>query len=697
MSNKLLINDFSLPKFSTIIYSNILPAVQAAIENCNKTVENVLYKKNCKFNWHNLCQPIADSDNNLSSILSIISHLNAVKNCKELREVYEKSLKLISKYITCVGHNKELYKAYINLRDSEYYYKLSVPKKKYIDNVLRDFKLSGIGLSEKKQKIYGYIVARLSKLSIIYSNNVLDSTIGWSKLIIDKNELSGIPDNALTAASDKAKVCGQDGWLLTLDIQSYFYIITYCNNAYIRKELYIAYITRASNKGPNSGKWDNGPIMEEILLLRYKLSKLLGFNNYANKSLSTKMANNPKKVIKFLNYLVKFTIPKGKKDLKILKNFAKLNFGIDTLYPWDIYFYSEKQKKHIFDINYEKLSQYFPEHKVVSGLFMILNRIYGITIKNRKKYVETWHNDVQFFDVFDEIGELRGSFYLDLYIRDNKRSGAWMDEFKSMMRKSNGVLQKPVVYITCNFQRPINGKPALFTHNDVITLFHEFGHSMHHIMTCIDTPGVSGISGVPLDAVELPSQFMENYCWQPEALKLISCHYKTGEPISKKILKKLLKLKNYQVSLFILRQLELSIFDLCLHYKYKPKNRDNVLKNLSKVQKKVKLLPIIECNCFPHSFSHIFDGCYAAGYYSYIWAEVLAADVWSRFEEDGIFNYETGKEFINKILSIGGSEDPMVLFSRFRGRKPNLDIMLRNYGIIPKKDISTYYTYNVEE
>jgi len=687
MSNTLIINDFSLPKFSNINYSNIFNSLQEAIDNCNKTIENVIYKNNCKFNWNNLCQPIADSDNNLSSIFSIISHLNAVKNCKELRKVYEKSFKLIYKYRTFVGHNKELYKAYINIRDSDYYYQLSVPKKKYIDNVLRDFKFSGIGLSEKKQKIYGYIVARLSKLSIIYSNNVLDSTIGWSKLIIDKNELSGMPDNALEAARDKAKICGKDGWLLTLDIQSYFYVMNYCNNSSIRKELYIAYITRASNKGPNAGKWDNGKIIEEILLLRYKLSKILGFDNYANKSLSKKMANNPKKVIKFLNYLVKFTISKGKKDLKILKNFTKLNFGIENIYPWDIYFYSEKQKNNIFDINYEKLIQYFPENKVVSGLFIILNRIYGITIKNRTKYVDTWHPDVQFFDVFDEIGELRGSFYIDLYIRDNKRSGAWMDEFKSMMIKSNGVLQKPVVYITCNFQRPINGKQALFTHNDVITLFHEFGHSMHHILTCIDTPGVSGISGVPWDAVELPSQFMENYCWQPEALKLISCHYETGKKISKKILKNLLKLKNYQVSLFILRQLELSIFDLFLHYEYKPKNRDHVLKILSKVQKKVKLLPIIDCNFFQNSFNHIFDGGYAAGYYSYLWAEVLAADVWSRFEEDGIFNYETGKEFINKILSRGGSEDPIVLFSRFRGRKPKLDIMLRNYGIIHKKDI----------
>ncbi|WP_114192953.1 oligopeptidase A [Edaphovirga cremea] len=678
MTNPLL-TPFSLPPFSDIRPEHIVPAVKSVLDESRQTIEKVVAQGG-PFTWETLCQPLADSDDRLSRIWSPIGHLNSVKNSPELRVAYEEALPLLSEYSTWVGQHAGLYQAYRDLKEGEHFASLTAPQKKAVENALRDFELSGIGLSPEKQKRYGEISARLSELGSTYSNNVLDATMGWSKLITDEAQLSGMPESALAAAKAMAQAKEQDGWLLTLDIPSYLPVLTYCDNQALREEMYRAYGTRASDQGPNAGKWDNSEVMAEELALRHELAQLLGFNSYAEKSLATKMAESPAQVIDFLNDLAKRARPQGEQELAQLQAFAKEHHGVETLEAWDLAYYGEKQKQHLFSISDEQLRPYFPEQRVLSGLFEVVNRIYGITAKERKG-VDVWHPEVRFFDLFDESGDLRGSFYLDLYARENKRGGAWMDDCVGSLRKANGELQKPVAYLVCNFNRPIGDKPALFTHNEVTTLFHEFGHGLHHMLTKIDTAGVSGISGVPWDAVELPSQFMENWCWEPEALEFISGHYQTGEPLPQEMLDKLLAAKNYQAALFILRQLEFGLFDFRMHYEYDPAKGAQILQTLAEVKKQVAVVPSPSWGRFPHAFSHVFAGGYAAGYYSYLWAEVLSADAFSRFEDEGIFNRETGQSFLDNILSRGGSEEPMELFKRFRGREPQLDAMLRHYGI----------------
>ena len=678
MTNPLL-TPFSLPPFSAIRPEDIVPAVQSALADCRAAVERVVAQPG-PFTWDNLCQPLAESDDRLSRIWSPIGHLNSVKNSPELRAAYEQALPLLSEYGTWVGQHEGLYQAYRSLKEGAAFEALSVPQRKAVDNALRDFELSGIGLSADKQQRYGEIVARLSELGSTYSNNVLDATMGWSKLITDEAELSGLPESALAQAQAMAQAKEQDGWLLTLDMPSYLPVLTYADNRALREEMYRAFATRASDQGPNAGKWDNSEVMAETLALRHELAQLLGFDTYADKSLATKMAESPEQVIGFLSDLAKRARPQAEQELAQLRAFAKQHYDVDELEAWDITYYGEKQKQHLFSISDEQLRPYFPEQRVVEGLFEVVKRIYGITAKERKD-VETWHPDVRFFDLFAADGELRGSFYLDLYARENKRGGAWMDDCVGSLRKADGTLQKPVAYLTCNFNRPLGDQPALFTHNEVTTLFHEFGHGLHHMLTQIDTAGVSGINGVPWDAVELPSQFMENWCWEPEALAFISGHYQSGEPLPKAMLDKLLAAKNYQAALFILRQLEFGLFDFRLHAEFSPQQGAKILETLAEIKQQVALIPGPSWGRFPHAFSHIFAGGYAAGYYSYLWADVLAADAFSRFEEEGIFNRETGQSFLDNILSRGGSEEPMVLFKRFRGREPQLDAMLEHYGI----------------
>ncbi len=678
MTNPLLTFQ-GLPPFSAIRPEDIVPAVSAALDDCRAVVEKVVAQPG-PFTWDNLCQPLAEVDDRLSRIWSPVSHLNSVKNSPELREAYEQSLPLLSEFGTWVGQHAGLYNAYRNLKQGDAFNQLTKAQQKAVDNSLRDFELSGIGLDAEKQKRYGEIVARLSELGSTYSNNVLDATMGWSKLITDVNELAGLPESALAAAQEMAQAKEQQGWLLTLDMPSYLPVMTYADNRELRHEMYQAFVTRASDQGPNAGKWDNSDIMAEMLALRYELARLLGFDSYADKSLATKMAESPQQVLDFLNDLAKRARGQGEAELAELRAFAEKHYGVKELDAWDVTYYSEKQKQHLYSISDEQLRPYFPEQRVVEGLFEVVKRVFGITAKERTG-VDTWHPEVRFFDLFDASGELRGSFYLDLYARENKRGGAWMDDCVASLRYADGHLQKPVAYLTCNFNRPIGDKPALFTHDEVTTLFHEFGHGIHHMLTKIDAAGVSGINGVPWDAVELPSQFMENWCWQPEALSFISGHYQTGEPLPQEMLDKLLAAKNYQAALFILRQLEFGLFDFRLHYEYDPDQGAKILQTLLEVKKLVAVMPSPSWGRFPHAFSHIFAGGYAAGYYSYLWAEVLSADAFSRFEEEGIFNPVTGRSFLDCILSQGGSDEPMTLFKNFRGRAPQLDAMLRHYGI----------------
>ncbi|MGL5775372.1 MAG: M3 family metallopeptidase, partial [Aeromonas veronii] len=502
-----------------------------------------------------------------------------------------------------------------------------------------------------------------------FSNNVLDATQGWHKLVVDEAELAGLPDSVRAAARQMAELKGKEGWLFTLDIPSYLPVMMYADNRELRAEMYEAFTTRASDQGPNAGKWDNSAIMSELLTLRRELAQLLGFANYAELSLATKMADKTEQVVSFLTDLAAKSLPQGKAELEEIRAFAAEQHGQSELAAWDLTYYAEKLKQHKFSISDEQLRPYFPASKVVKGLFEVVKRVFGMKVRERLG-IDTWHPDVRFYDIFDADDELRGSFYLDLYAREHKQGGAWMDVCLGRRYRQDGSLQKPVAYLTCNFNGPVDGKPALFTHNEVVTLFHEFGHGIHHMLTRIDVAGVAGINGVAWDAVELPSQFLENWCSESEALAFISGHYETGEPLSADLLEKMLTARNFQAAMQMLRQLEFALFDFRLHQEFDPANPAQLPALLDEVRSQVAVMTPPAFNRFQHSFSHIFAGGYAAGYYSYKWAEVLSADAFSRFEEEGIFNPATGQSFLKNILEKGGSKEPMELFRAFRGREP---------------------------
>ncbi|MCI7480180.1 oligopeptidase A [[Pasteurella] aerogenes] len=677
MTNPLLAAH-ELPRFSEIQPEHIQPAIEQLLQQSRETVEQLV--KQPQLSWDNFIVPLNEIGDRLHRAWSPVSHLNSVKNSPQLREAYQACLPLLSEYSTWIGQHEGLYNAYAQLKDSAEFANYSVAQKTAIDHALRDFKLSGISLPLEKQQRYGEIVSRLSELSSQFSNNVLDATMGWDKVIEDENQLQGLPESALQAAKQSAESKGLSGYRFTLEFPSYLPVMTYCENRELREEMYRAFATRASDQGPNAGKWDNSAIMEEILQLRVELAKLLDFDTYTELSLATKMAENPQQVLDFLENLALRSKAQGEQELAELREFCKTQFNLTALEPWDITFYSEKQKQHLYAINDEELRPYFPEDRVLSGLFELIKRLFNIRVSERFD-VDTWHKDVRFFDLIDQNDQVRGSFYLDLYAREHKRGGAWMDDCIGRQRHTDGSVQKPVAYLTCNFNAPVGDKPALFTHDEVTTLFHEFGHGIHHMLTQIDVGDVAGINGVPWDAVELPSQFLENWCWEEEALAFISGHYQTGEPLPKAKLTQLLKAKNFQAAMFVLRQLEFGLFDFRLHHHYQSGKANQILDTLNAVKSQVAVIKGADWARTPHSFSHIFAGGYAAGYYSYLWAEVLSADAYSRFEEEGIFNPATGQSFLNEILSRGGSEEPMVLFERFRGRKPTLDALLRHKGI----------------
>ncbi|MNC00121.1 Oligopeptidase A [compost metagenome] len=601
-------------------------------------------------------------------------------NSEALRAAHDACLPLLSEFQTYVGQHEGLYQAYLALSESDDFLLLSGAQRKEIQNTLRDFRLSGIGLPAEAQQRYGEIQARLSELASRFSNNVLDATQGWSKLVTDEAELAGLPASAQAAARQMAELKGKEGWLFTLDIPSYLPVMMYSDNRALRAELYEAFTTRASDQGPNAGKWDNSAIMTELLTLRRELAQLLGFANYAELSLATKMADKTEQVVSFLTDLAAKSLPQGKAELEEIRAFAAEQHGQSELAAWDLAYYAEKLKQHKFSISDEQLRPYFPASKVVKGLFEVVKRVFGMKVRERLG-IDTWHPDVRFYDIFDAEDELRGSFYLDLYAREHKQGGAWMDVCLGRRYRQDGSLQKPVAYLTCNFNGPVDGKPALFTHNEVVTLFHEFGHGIHHMLTQIDVAGVAGINGVAWDAVELPSQFLENWCWESEALAFISGHHETGEPLPADLLEKMLTARNFQAAMQMLRQLEFALFDFRLHQEFDPARADQIPALLSEVRSQVAVMTPPAFNRFQHSFSHIFAGGYAAGYYSYKWAEVLSADAFSRFEEEGIFNPATGQSFLKNILEKGGSKEPMELFRAFRGREPKVDALLRHSGI----------------
>ncbi len=680
MINPLL--DFSgLPRFGQIETQHVIPAIEQLLAENRKKIAELLSAGNDStfYTWDNLMQPMQDLCDRLSRAWSPVSHLNSVKNSEQLRAAHEHCLPLLSEYHTELGQNTELYQAIKAIADSEQYALLSTAQKKVIQNQLRDFHLSGVDLPAEKKNRFKVIKQQLSKLKSSYENNVLDATNGWSECITEPSLLSGLPDSALAMAQQTAEQEKRQGWVFNLQFPSYFAIMTHADSRDLREKFYTAYSTRASEQGPNAGKWDNSDYMEQLLALRQELAQLLGFNNYAEYSLATKMAESTDEVITFLQQLAEKSKQVAQNDIQALQTFARQELGIEELQAWDLNYAAEKLRQHRYDLSQELLKPYFPEHQVLEGLFAIVKRLYAIDI-SAVSGVETWHPDVRFYEIKDTHGTLRGQFYLDLYARPQKRGGAWMDEC-IVRHASNGVVQIPVAYLTCNLTPPIGDEPALFTHDEVTTLFHEFGHGLHHMLTQVDYAGVSGINGVPWDAVELPSQFMENWCWEKESLALIARHYQTGEVLPDAIFAKMNAARNFQSGMQMLRQIEFSLFDFNLHMHYQLNDQPQVQAMLDATRDKVAVFMPPAFNRFQHAFSHIFAGGYAAGYYSYKWAEVLSADAFSLFEEKGIFDQQTGEKFLHNILEMGGVEEPMTLFIRFRGRKPEIDALLRHSGI----------------
>lgn len=677
MTNPLLENS-TLPAFSRIKPEHIEPAIDALLQEARATVQEHL-QTNPHYTWENLVEPLENIEDKLNKAWSPVSHMNSVVNTDAIRQAYNACLPKLSEYATEMGQNEALFNAYKMIADSLEFKTFDKAKQKIIQNALRDFKLSGIDLTAKDKQRYKAISQELSKLTTQFEENVMDATNAWNKRLSDREELSGLPDSALVQAAQTAQNENEPGWMITLQFPSYLAVMTYADNRKLRREVYEAFVTRASECGPNAGQWDNGPVMEQILALRHEKAQLLGFKNYAELSLATKMAESPEQVIHFLEDLAGKSWRQARRDLSELRDFARDQYDIKDLQAWDLTYYSEKMRQHFYQLSQEEVKTYFPITKVLSGLFAIVEKLYGLHITEIKDF-DSWHTDVQFFQIHDKNQNLRGRFFTDLYARPKKRGGAWMDDCVSR-KKYNGNIQTPVAYLTCNFTPPSGSDPALLTHDEVTTLFHEFGHGLHHMLTQVDHLGVSGINGVEWDAVELPSQFMENWCWEQEALGLISGHYKTDEPLPEKLFNKMLVAKNFQAGMLMVRQLEFSLFDFRIHHEYDPKKGGRIYEILNHVRSQMAVMTAPIFNRFAHSFSHIFAGGYAAGYYSYKWAEVLSSDAFSLFEEQGIFDAETGHSFLTNILEQGGSDEALSLFINFRGREPEIDALLRHNGI----------------
>ena len=680
MSNTLL-KDRELPLFSEIKPGDIEPAMTQLLTESKKQVDSLL-NQSTGYTWENLAMPLEKIEEKISKIWSPVSHMNSVVNSDQLRDAYNKCLPMLSEYSTAMGQNEKLFNAYKTIREKTSEAALDKAQEKIIDNAIRDFRLSGVELADDKKARYKEIMQDLSSLKSKYEQNLLDATNAWKKIIVDESMLSGLPDSSKALAKQMAEKNDVDGWMLTLEFPSYYPVMLYADNRELRAEMYKAYSTRASDQTDEqwNAEWDNTDTMNEILSLRHESANLLGYKNYAERSLATKMASSTDQVLSFLNELVEKSYPVAVKEFKELKAFTKEQFGMETLEAWDIPYYSEKLREHTYSISQEEVKPYFAEDSVLQGLFSVVHKLYGLEIVEVKS-VDVWHKDVRFFEIRDRAGKLNGKFYLDLYARPNKRGGAWMDDCLTRMVVDDHV-QNPVAYLTCNFSPPVGDEPALFTHTEVITLFHEFGHGLHHMLTKINYPSVSGISGVPWDAVELPSQFMENWCWQKSALDNMAKHYQTGEPLPDELYEKMIAAKNFQAGMQMVRQLEFSIFDMRIHAEYSPEKGARIYEILNQVRDKVAVVKAPEFNRFAHGFSHIFAGGYAAGYYSYKWAEVLSADAFSLFEEEGVFSESAGKRFLENILEKGGSQEPMELFVAFRGREPSIDALLRHNGIV---------------
>jgi oligopeptidase A len=672
-----LLKPHPLPPFAAIQAQHVLPAVQSLTQSNLAALETQLEQLQDP-DWDSLVAPLEEREDLLNQAWSPVSHLNGVANNPQLREAYNSSIALLTEYNTRIGQNSALVAAYERLAGDEGFAALTSAQQTAVRNALRDFRLAGVSLPDAAKKRYGEIQTRLSDLSNRFSNNVLDATQGWFKHVTDASELQGLPESALAGAARAATNKNLEGWVLTLDGPVYLTVMTQADNRELRREMYTAYMTRASDQGPTAEQWDNTALIEEILQLRQELAQLLGFANYAELSIEPKMAQNTAQVLEFLRELAQKSRVQAERDLNELRHWAEETHGVSNMEVWDVPYYSEKLKEARYQISQEALRPYFTLPKVLEGLFALNKTLFDIDIFLQEG-VETWHQDVLFYRV-ERGGKPLAYFYLDLFAREGKRGGAWMAECR-VRRRTAEKLQLPVAYLVCNFNAPVGDTPSLLTHNEVTTLFHEFGHGLHHMLTQVDVAAVSGINGVAWDAVELPSQFMENWCWEPSVLKSLSGHHKTGEALPDELIEKMLAAKNFQAAMMILRQIEFALFDFRLHMEYGRPGFPGVQALLDEVRQAVAVLIPPAFNRFQNGFTHIFAGGYAAGYYSYKWAEVLSADAFAAFEESGLFDRATGERFLQEILEKGGSEDAMALFRRFRGREPDIGALLRHAGI----------------
>jgi len=675
--------DFSgLPRFSEIKPEHVGPAIEQLIEEARaaKTRSNT-----APATWDEFVAPLEDANERLGRAWGQVEHLHAVLDSPPLREAYNATLPKITQYWTELGQDTVRFERYKALSASPEFARLSPARRKSVENAIRDFRLSGAELSAELKPRYAAIQEEVASLSAKFSENVLDATNAYSILIEDETRVAGIPADELQAARELAQQDGKAGWKFNLQMPSYFPVMQYADDRALRETLYRESATRASEFG--KPERDNTPLIERILKLRKEDSALLGYPNYAEVSLVPKMAQTPRQVIEFLRDLAARARPFAERDLAELRSFAKGELGLDALESWDLAYASEKLRAQRYAFSDHEVKQYFPETQVLPGMFQLVQDLYQITISRSE--AETWHDDVRFYDIRNAGGELIGRFYVDLYARETKRGGAWMDGAISRRRRETGI-QVPVAYLNCNFSRPLGGKPALFTHDDVITLFHEFGHGLHHLLTRVEDLGVAGINGVEWDAVELPSQFMENFCWEWEVLRRLTRHADTGEPLPRALYDKMVAAKNFQSGLATLRQIEFALFDMRLHSDFEPRGTPAgraVLELLDEVRREVAVMVPPAWNRFANSFSHIFAGGYAAGYYSYKWAEVLSADAYSAFEEvrgsKGILDAGTGQRFRDEILAVGGSRPAADSFRAFRGREPRVDALLRHNGMTP--------------
>jgi oligopeptidase A len=670
--------DFSgLPRFAEIKPEHVTPAVDLLLSDGRSTIQAVL---SSPATWEGFVAPLEDANERIGRAWGQVAHLHAVMDNPRLREVYNANLPKISQYWTELGQNEALFEKYKALKDSDEFASLNPARKKIVENALRDFRLGGAELPPDKKRRYAEIQEELSRIAAKFSENLLDATNAFA-IVVDKDRTAGIPEDVLQAAREAAEKDGKEGWKFTLHAPSYLPVMQYADDRSLRETMYHASATRASEFG--KAEWDNTPLIARIVPLRREMAQLLGYRDYAEVSLVPKMAESSSQVLAFLDDLARRARSFAERDVAELREFSKTELNIQDLQAWDVAYASEKLRAKRYSFSDQEVKQYFPEDVVVQGLFRVAETLYQVQIIPSKAPV--WHEDVRFFDVRDRAGAASrpviGQFYVDLYARETKRGGAWMDDAITRRRK-RGQLQIPVAYLNCNFSRPVGGKPALFTHDEVLTLFHEFGHGLHHLLTRVEDLGVSGINGVEWDAVELPSQFMENFCWEWDVLRPMTRHVDTGSPIPKTLFERMLAAKNFQSGLAMLRQIEFAVFDMRLHSDFDPASGRSALDLLEEVRSQIAVLRPPAYNRFPNSFSHIFAGGYAAGYYSYKWAEVLSADAYSFFEEQGVLDANAGARFRDEILAVGGSRPAAESFRAFRGREPNVEALLRHSGMI---------------